>query len=354
MASYCKKPFLFISTAFLFAGVHVATAGVIPTSPQTPPESPTMSTEVATFGGPAPAFADPATMPARSVASEHWSAPKPKRLDQIAHLHYSSPSPAQSDAHQADVQTRPDAVSASQERALNGFGAPQSGGTRPKNEIRASRGSLGGGPDRGNEAPAHLQDREVALEHIGAGSMGKQERNTGNPSFSDGEPVSSDSRRSQNEERNTGNASFSDGEPESSDSRRSQSEERNTGNPSFSDGEPVSSDYRRGESEAQSNKSLVKRQRYTGKGTYYRVGMGACGWHNNSEQMVAAIDQGQYHGGSHCGNTARVCHAGNCVTVKIVDECPGCGWGSLDLSPAAFRALAPLKIGVIDIAWSFN
>ena len=30
---------------------------------------------------------------------------------------------------------------------------------------------------------------------------------------------------------------------------------------------------------------------------------------------------------------------GNQVQAKIVDECPGCAWGSLDMSPAVFGDL---------------
>ena len=41
------------------------------------------------------------------------------------------------------------------------------------------------------------------------------------------------------------------------------------------------------------------------------------------------------------------------TTVKVVDICPrgSCNVGHIDLSPAAFAALAPLDVGVIDVAW---
>jgi expansin (peptidoglycan-binding protein) len=35
------------------------------------------------------------------------------------------------------------------------------------------------------------------------------------------------------------------------------------------------------------------------------------------------------------------------------DECPGCGYGSLDLSPAAFSRLANLNAGDIPISWNW-
>ncbi|KAI7903463.1 uncharacterized protein BX663DRAFT_506587 [Cokeromyces recurvatus] len=40
------------------------------------------------------------------------------------------------------------------------------------------------------------------------------------------------------------------------------------------------------------------------------------------------------------------------VIVKIIDKCAGCKVGkAIDLSPAAFRKLADLEQGVVDISW---
>lgn len=35
----------------------------------------------------------------------------------------------------------------------------------------------------------------------------------------------------------------------------------------------------------------------------------------------------------------------------VVDECPGCAYGDLDLSPDAFAMLSPMEAGRIDITW---
>ena len=61
----------------------------------------------------------------------------------------------------------------------------------------------------------------------------------------------------------------------------------------------------------------------------------------------------QWRGGANCGKTILVCHEGRCTNVLVVDECMGCDVGSLDLSPRAFKAMAPLSEGVIPIHWSF-
>jgi expansin (peptidoglycan-binding protein) len=39
------------------------------------------------------------------------------------------------------------------------------------------------------------------------------------------------------------------------------------------------------------------------------------------------------------------------VVVRIVDKCPGCAQGGLDLSETAFGMISPLSAGRIDITW---
>lgn len=44
---------------------------------------------------------------------------------------------------------------------------------------------------------------------------------------------------------------------------------------------------------------------------------------------------------------------GKSVTVKIVDTCPPCSSGDVDLSPKAFAAIADMSLGRIPIKWSW-
>ncbi|PWN20611.1 barwin-like endoglucanase [Microstroma glucosiphilum] len=83
-------------------------------------------------------------------------------------------------------------------------------------------------------------------------------------------------------------------------------------------------------------------------------GMGACGWHSSSSDYIFAISAHAWSGGNKCGKSARICHGSKCVTAKLVDECPGCSSGSLDLSPAAFKKLASLSTGQVNIKWHFT
>jgi expansin (peptidoglycan-binding protein) len=49
-----------------------------------------------------------------------------------------------------------------------------------------------------------------------------------------------------------------------------------------------------------------------------------------------------------------VVSTGKSVTVTIVDDCPTCdNSNSIDLSQAAFQALADLSVGQLEIKWQF-
>ncbi|KAF9259314.1 hypothetical protein L218DRAFT_947717 [Marasmius fiardii PR-910] len=106
-------------------------------------------------------------------------------------------------------------------------------------------------------------------------------------------------------------------------------------------------------------------QAYTGAATWYNTGLGACGKTNNDNQLIAAVAApifDNYPGHTSnpnknpiCGKTATVTWGGKSVTVTIEDECPGCGSQGIDLSPAAFKKLASLDVGVLSGAkWTIN
>ncbi|KAF8880755.1 RlpA-like double-psi beta-barrel-protein domain-containing protein-containing protein [Infundibulicybe gibba] len=92
---------------------------------------------------------------------------------------------------------------------------------------------------------------------------------------------------------------------------------------------------------------------FQGQATWYRTGYGSCGGSNQDGDFIAALSTAEYNGGAHCWQRIMVEHEGRSVEVTIVDSCPGCGENGLDLSPAAFEALAPSGAGRIDISWSY-
>jgi expansin (peptidoglycan-binding protein) len=52
-----------------------------------------------------------------------------------------------------------------------------------------------------------------------------------------------------------------------------------------------------------------------------------------------------------CGKKAQITCNGKTITVTITDRCQACKYGDLDLSPAAFDALADPSVGRTDMTW---
>ncbi|KAI8318777.1 barwin-like endoglucanase, partial [Martensiomyces pterosporus] len=98
---------------------------------------------------------------------------------------------------------------------------------------------------------------------------------------------------------------------------------------------------------------------FSGDGTFYSPGLGSCGINSSESELVAAINAPQYgttpnpNNAPVCGRCALVTGPNGQVKVKIVDRCPVCKTGDLDLSPAAFNQIGSAAAGRIKISWSF-
>ena len=94
---------------------------------------------------------------------------------------------------------------------------------------------------------------------------------------------------------------------------------------------------------------------HTGYATYYAAtGEGACGYEASPDNMmVAAINEQQYHNSLPCGSFIKISGPDGEITVRIVDYCPTCETGDIDLSLEAFSQLAEPIRGVIPITWHF-
>nr|HEX4318718.1 expansin EXLX1 family cellulose-binding protein [Kofleriaceae bacterium] len=90
----------------------------------------------------------------------------------------------------------------------------------------------------------------------------------------------------------------------------------------------------------------------SGQATYYDAdGTGACSFDAGSDFLIAAMNATDYGDAVWCGGCVDVAGPNGHVTVRIVDKCPGCSQGSLDLSETAFAKIAPLSAGRVDITW---
>ncbi|GAA95472.1 uncharacterized protein L969DRAFT_58376 [Mixia osmundae IAM 14324] len=93
---------------------------------------------------------------------------------------------------------------------------------------------------------------------------------------------------------------------------------------------------------------------YSGSGTYYYQGgnAGACGAVNSDSAYIVAMNSAQFSGS--CGKQVTIYSGGKSVTATVADECPTCGYGSIDLSTGVFSALADMSAGLIGITWSYT
>ena len=92
----------------------------------------------------------------------------------------------------------------------------------------------------------------------------------------------------------------------------------------------------------------------SGDATYYSAdGSGACSYPvDTSDVLIAAINAPQWSGSDHCGECLLVTGPLGTVTVRIVDECPECAAGDLDLHPTAFAQIANIIDGRVPISWT--
>jgi expansin (peptidoglycan-binding protein) len=97
---------------------------------------------------------------------------------------------------------------------------------------------------------------------------------------------------------------------------------------------------------------------HTGVATFYTTadGSGACLYDKSADIHIAALNVSDWANSAWCGACADVTttDGSKTVRVRIVDECPDCSPGQLDLHPDAFAMLAPTSAGRIPINWTFT
>jgi expansin (peptidoglycan-binding protein) len=93
----------------------------------------------------------------------------------------------------------------------------------------------------------------------------------------------------------------------------------------------------------------------SGEATYYdATGEGACTFDASPDDlMVAALNSPDWSGSAWCGACAQVSGPKGQVVVRIVDLCPECNTGDLDLSPQAFDQIAEREQGRVAVAWTY-
>lgn len=99
-------------------------------------------------------------------------------------------------------------------------------------------------------------------------------------------------------------------------------------------------------------------KRFNGRATFYNneVSEGACGGYSSNDDNVVALNVAQYGNpnqvSSWCGKKITISYGGTTQTATVVDCCPSCPYGGLDMSPGLFGAFTSMGTGVFQMTWS--
>lgn len=94
---------------------------------------------------------------------------------------------------------------------------------------------------------------------------------------------------------------------------------------------------------------------HSGEATYYDAdGSGNCSFPATpNDLMVGAMNAVDYANSAVCGSCVRIDGPAGSVDVRIVDQCPECPQGDIDLSPEAFAQIAAIELGRVPIEWTY-
>ncbi|KAI0597423.1 riboflavine-aldehyde-forming enzyme [Biscogniauxia sp. FL1348] len=90
---------------------------------------------------------------------------------------------------------------------------------------------------------------------------------------------------------------------------------------------------------------------FAGDMTYYYPGLGSCGSTNGNGDPVVALSPIEHAG--NCGRSINIHYAGHTTSAVVVDTCPGCAPGSIDVSPVVFSQLSDPSAGRVQVTWEF-
>ena len=105
--------------------------------------------------------------------------------------------------------------------------------------------------------------------------------------------------------------------------------------------------------------SLAALSRPSGSGSgiathYLLTGLPNCSYPSPpADGLFVALPPAQYDSAGACGGYLSVSGPDGSVTVQVIDQCPDCATGHIDLSEAAFAELAPLSAGQINVRYQY-
>jgi expansin len=91
----------------------------------------------------------------------------------------------------------------------------------------------------------------------------------------------------------------------------------------------------------------------TGTATHYVLsGTGNCSYPAPpADGLFVALSPAEYGSAAACGGYVEVSGPDGSVTAEVIDQCPPCAAGHVDLSEAAFARIAPLSAGLVPVTY---
>ena len=85
---------------------------------------------------------------------------------------------------------------------------------------------------------------------------------------------------------------------------------------------------------------------------YVLAGLPNCSYSPPADGLYVALPASEYASAAKCGGYLQVSGPRGAVRVKVIDQCPECAAGHIDLSETAFARLAPLSTGLISVSYT--
>ncbi|MGI5241519.1 expansin EXLX1 family cellulose-binding protein [Dactylosporangium sp. CA-139066] len=90
-----------------------------------------------------------------------------------------------------------------------------------------------------------------------------------------------------------------------------------------------------------------------GQASYYSAGKnGMCNLGTPPDGAYAAVGRAEYAGGKGCGTYLDVTGPNGTTRVQVVDLCPSCPAGKVDLGKGAFSRIGALSAGIIPVTYA--
>lgn len=85
---------------------------------------------------------------------------------------------------------------------------------------------------------------------------------------------------------------------------------------------------------------------------YVLAGLPNCSYSPPADGLYVALPAPEYASAAQCGSYLQVTGPDGTVRVEVIDQCPECAAGHIDLSETAFARLAPLSTGLISVSYT--